>query len=616
MKDLWTSASQLETHGLCSRKWWFNYVKRLPTLPKTHFAFGTILHEVCERYLKADYLGCDESGNPVDLYPEGWQLKDDYELTPVEQSLVKSLVDRAIEEGILVRQGGEVEAEIKRKMADGIMYVGKIDHLCPDGIEDHKTTKSTRWALSPQALAKNKQVLLYAREWLERKREAGESIPEKVRLQHNVFIKDPEAPQVRKTVAYVEPADIDNAWNNAIDQAKQMVLDRQVENWTEFSDPEAGACMKYGGCEFRSICGRRESMERYVSRLESVKNRTPQPSFFEKVQSRQAHSNENQMALKKRIAERARPFVQINTPVEPEDVDGESAEEPSQQLPPWASAGCVVCSKTTPGFNSSGKFCRACLSKTDFDVSEVEVVTVDNQLRWATPLGVRGTVKLVDEVKAAKPSIFEKPTVVDEAPTEDEAPQSVVGTIVHDMPPLPPDYKPRKKRKSRAKNPLPEPDVDPNLDFEENDDDDEPFEVPEDETDFNGVDIGDMDFSVNVIKRSSRKLPKTHRKPAGRPPAGPKLLIGVMPVKGIPPTRIQLAQTVLQKFGDMLAKHKNVPSYYSLPAYERRSALAMQAAVIADAIGTDYVMVTNPDNPDIESLVSALIPFCQLVFSR
>lgn len=615
MKDLWTSASQLETHGLCSRKWWFGYVKRLPTLPKTHFAFGTILHEVCERYLKADYLGCDASGNPVDLYPEGWQVNDDYELTPVEQSLVKSLVDRAIEEGILVRQGGEVEAEIKRKMADGIMYVGKIDHLCPDGIEDHKTTRSTRWALSPQALAKNKQVLLYAREWLERKRETGESIPEKVRLQHNVFIKDPEAPQVRKTVAYVEPADIDNAWNNAIDQAKQMVLDRQVENWTEFSDPEAGACMKYGGCEFRSICGRRESMERYVSRLESVKNRTPQPSFFEKVQSRQAPSNENKMALKKRIAERARPFVQINTPVDPADADGDSAEEPSLKLPPWAFAGCVVCSKTTPGFNSSGKFCRACLSKTEFDVSEVEVQTVENQLRWATPLGIRGVVNLFDEVRAPKPSIFEKPATVDEPPAEPVVTiETTVEHFANDVPPPPPETKPRKKRKSRAKKPLPNRNSEPYIDFEE-EGVDEPFEFPDDDDDFNGVDIGDIDFSVNVIKRA-QQLPSTHRKPVGRPPAGPKMLIGVMPVKGVPPTRIQLAQTILHKFGTMLAKHKNVPSYYSLPAYERRSALAMQAETIAEAIGTDYVMVTNPDNPDIESLVSALIPFCQLVFSR
>lgn len=559
MKELWTSASQLETHGLCKRKWWFLYAKKLPTFPKTHFAFGTILHEVCERYLLADYLGRDADGKPVDLYPDGWHINGDYELPPADQTLIKALVDRAIEEGILMRQDGEVEAGIKRQMDDGIVYVGKIDHLCPDGIEDHKTTKSTRWALSAEGLSKNRQMLLYAREWLQRKRETKQDIPETIRLQHNVFIKDFEAPKVRKTIAYVEPAQVDSAWENAIEQAREMVLDRQVEDWQQFEDPEPGACMKYGGCEFRSICGRRESMDRYISRVNANKT-APEASFFEKVQGLNARSNENVMALKKRLSDRARPFAQINTPVdrEPETPATEappSTADEDESLPPWAVKGCAVCYSKHPGFNSSGNFCRACLSKTNYDVGVVQIVTTERSIDWSAPEG-EGSVPFVNPVKVKQSSIFESKPLA-------------TGSDFIDM----------------------------TSDFDDDD--------------------GDSKSPVETLSsgRAYEGLRQRQGK-RGRPPAGPKLLIGVMPVKGVRPERVQLAQDVLMRFGDMLANSKQVPSYYSLPAYERRSAIASEASKIAEALGSDYILVTNPDNPDIEAMISALIPYCEHIFTR
>ena len=72
-KKLTVSASQIDTFRLCPRKWWLGKIRKLPgNAGAQHFIFGTILAEVCERYLLADDLGYDKSGVPVDLYPPGW----------------------------------------------------------------------------------------------------------------------------------------------------------------------------------------------------------------------------------------------------------------------------------------------------------------------------------------------------------------------------------------------------------------------------------------------------------------------------------------------------------------------------------------------------------------
>ena len=61
------SASQDETATRCIRNWWFAYPQRMPSIAKGDLDFGTVIHNVCERFLLADDTGRDKDGNPVDL---------------------------------------------------------------------------------------------------------------------------------------------------------------------------------------------------------------------------------------------------------------------------------------------------------------------------------------------------------------------------------------------------------------------------------------------------------------------------------------------------------------------------------------------------------------------
>lgn len=103
------SATQLETYELCKRKWWFKSVRKLPDGDSIATVFGTVLHAVIERYLSGDSQGRGKDGNPVELYPPGWTKamnryekdKVDGEISGADQEIIKMLVGKAIEEGVL-----------------------------------------------------------------------------------------------------------------------------------------------------------------------------------------------------------------------------------------------------------------------------------------------------------------------------------------------------------------------------------------------------------------------------------------------------------------------------------------------------------------------------------
>lgn len=146
-RELSVSASQHETFLLCRRKWWLSRVRGLKEPTTASQVFGTVLHAVCERFLKADDLGRDLTpgenfGKPVNLYPEGWEIADsrfgqecpdcdgkggdcktcygkgktcDGKVTPEEADLIKRLVSAAIEEGVLERRPGrKIEGDFNR----------------------------------------------------------------------------------------------------------------------------------------------------------------------------------------------------------------------------------------------------------------------------------------------------------------------------------------------------------------------------------------------------------------------------------------------------------------------------------------------------------------------
>ena len=105
------SATQLETAELCIRKWWLHWVRKLSTSKTTSQTFGTVLHDVNQRFLKTDNVGRDpKTGQSMELFPPGWtkavsRHRDpdtgaeeiEGEVTPAEADTIQRLVKEAIE---------------------------------------------------------------------------------------------------------------------------------------------------------------------------------------------------------------------------------------------------------------------------------------------------------------------------------------------------------------------------------------------------------------------------------------------------------------------------------------------------------------------------------------
>lgn len=305
-RELLVSASQYDTFKSCKRKWWLDRVRKLDQPTTGSQVFGTVLHQVIERYLMADDLGRDLAGNPVELYPPNWHIakgrfegESDGEIGLGEQDLVKRLVAKAIEEGVIERlPGRSIEGNFRRtvvKLAclscegsgdsdgkdcpvckgdgkgDHIAILGYIDVAFRDAIQDHKSTKSIKYAKSANKLKENPQMLLYAHELIARAQERGEPIPQTIELRHNVFAKTEQ--RVRKTICTVTAQEVENHWHRFTEDAKEMsAIRKRTEVWHEIADPinMAESCNDYGGCPFRSICSGHETEEQYDTRMKYV----------------------------------------------------------------------------------------------------------------------------------------------------------------------------------------------------------------------------------------------------------------------------------------------------------------------------------------------------------
>jgi CRISPR/Cas system-associated exonuclease Cas4 (RecB family) len=84
--ELVMSPSQLENYLQCPRKWWFNSIRKMPELEqkKDNFDFGNVLHEAAARWISADDTGRDHNGQPVDLFPDGWDVQEGRKLSPAD----------------------------------------------------------------------------------------------------------------------------------------------------------------------------------------------------------------------------------------------------------------------------------------------------------------------------------------------------------------------------------------------------------------------------------------------------------------------------------------------------------------------------------------------------
>ena len=420
--DVVSSPSQMVDYLDCPRRWWFRRVARLPVLKEEDkFTFGNVLHAVIQRWLEADNNGRDGAGNVADLYPEGW----DESVNKREAALVKMLVKSAIDSGLIRRTPGRViEQEFEIELVPGVGAVGALDVKTREGVEDHKSTKASKWCSSEDELANDPKMLMYAKIWLDEKESAD---AEQLKLRLNYMGKDPKKPFTRAVEVLVSREDVESFWEETIVPAAEGMLALKkarspATEWQKITGPQdPGVCKKYGGCNFAGICARMKTPDAYAKEINrangvidskpvtTLPKRTPGMSIFGKKKSAPA------------------PVEEIEEIIEVEETEVEEVEvEPMMEVellaPPWANPKCLAC-KGSGISVKKGRSCMACDSVSGRKggiTSEAYELLFDDEggVTWKALNGDEEEVRVeitpkpkVDKPKAAvkKPKVDKKP---------------------------------------------------------------------------------------------------------------------------------------------------------------------------------------------------------------
>lgn len=379
-----TSPSKLETADLCGRKWWFTFIKKLPTIKKMYFGFGTVLHGCIERYL-------DGGETDDELFPDRWNWDKDLDdfLPPAESALIQVLVREGIDNGTVERRpDGNIEKYIRFPIDDEVEIAMKLDYhsMLHARLEDHKTSKSTKYLKSAKKLKTNIQMMAYGFWMLKEYERLGKVPPRIITLVHNQFLKDFDKPMARKREAEVTPKQIEDFWNETIIEiVETMKVIATRKDPKEVPGPEkADACNAYGGCDFMTICGGQETMVEYSRRIDRLND----PDNSKEPQMPMTTSgflNKRNKGGAKKTASKKTKDAPVNPPAD--DVDetegAQAAAAAVGELPPWANEECGMCSRgPTPGFSKKGKPCRICLAVTKVDVDEFEYEISDGAAIW------------------------------------------------------------------------------------------------------------------------------------------------------------------------------------------------------------------------------------------
>jgi hypothetical protein len=269
------SATQFETAELCYKKWYALKVLKLPTPAAKHFTYGTVLHEVVERFLSATPTGevppgdhetgplaGQVPGEPVKMYPMYWAR----DISLAEARHIRSTVEKAIEDGVIYRRAdGKVERGFTLPFVDKISVTGKIDYSFSNEIHDHKTTKDFKWAKTPKTIVKSTQMLLYG--WAHN--ELSEAAHDEIVLRHNVFHK--KVVEVRAVENTVTKKEIEEKVDSLRELATTLKELKEEKTWEELEGPNvANGCTAFGGCPFQDICSGLITVDQYRSRIAKI----------------------------------------------------------------------------------------------------------------------------------------------------------------------------------------------------------------------------------------------------------------------------------------------------------------------------------------------------------
>lgn len=221
------SPSQVDTFSLCNRKWWFNKIMGLEIPAHPSAVIGSAMHAELETYL--------EHGDPKVLGPIA---RAGLEFLPKPGTVV-------IEHDI-----GPLGLT-----AGGLPAHGRIDALDlrsePPEVIDHKSIGDLKWAKTSEELAKNVQMIVYARATTVELERMGVPAPV-VKVSHIAY-QTKGGHIARKTSALLTQAQIAKTWSH-IDTTVVAMRETALTLSPDRVTPTKSACDAFGGCHFRDRC--------------------------------------------------------------------------------------------------------------------------------------------------------------------------------------------------------------------------------------------------------------------------------------------------------------------------------------------------------------------------
>lgn len=593
----YTSPSSLETFKLCPKKWYALKVLKIPEPPKDYLAFGTATHAVCERFLLADDLGhvphaVDEAGavgvieygalvgqycgQPVNLYPEGWHIVKERDggtivLTNEQQNLIRILIDKAFEEGKLVRWP---DRKVERRfgfsdqepiqLIPGINVCGVIDVDLPGSVRDWKTAKNMRYAKSAKKLLTDWQMGIYAGVKIIDATRAGGAIPTEIDVYHTVFSKDPDNQVIRETKATLTRAHIDRVWQEITIEARKMAVVLNCGDFWKAGEPSEGACGAYGGCCRLPVCNGGVSLENHKQQIElvlrnHVAQTTPVQTFTTPTLTQNPMGILSQGTGASPAPTNIPPAATAPATLNPPAV----AQMPPGNASPWAFPGCTACGTGThPGLNTQGEPCRIC------DGNQGQAGGITSAMYVITPDGQGGvSYQAKPEYQAALQGLG--------APLSGLVHKMVSAAIVQTQEaPAQPTAFP-----AAAVPPQPRPTITP------------------------------VAQPVAQAAPPAQPAPVAEASPSKEKDKTFVLYVNTTSTKFATSRKVVDLNVLFSKYAHMLATEKQVESYYKMEVWSRRDAMAAVAAfVIKEEFPSNALVAAVASDPDITSFISALRP--------
>jgi hypothetical protein len=253
------SATQVGAFNDCQRKWYMRYVVGLKTPRTPQQELGTSIHASLEHYLLTG------------------EIRDDAYKEYVEAAL--PFLPPPKQPGHLIEH-----KFLLPTFKGGPLWMGVIDLGIdeePPIVCDHKTTSDFRYAKTPEEMERDTQLGSYAK-WVqtEQQKALGYSTGVIVQLLYLHTRRKTMAKRVKHVETVLTPEQVSAIWKRDLEVVRQMVVAEQVKR-VEDLPPTTSACMKYGGCPYRSTCGlgvitnpgkkRKNDMSSFLERMKAKK---------------------------------------------------------------------------------------------------------------------------------------------------------------------------------------------------------------------------------------------------------------------------------------------------------------------------------------------------------